>query len=205
MHHQDVQDKLRAEIEEVLGDINEVTADHLKEMKIIDAVIHESMRRYFQFGTELNIFTFCHCIIIGLQRVCTKDYKMPNTNITIPKGLNVNLVPKKEDCFENPEKFDLENFTESEKLNKFGFTGFGQGPRNCIGIDDKILIQQYFIIISFLGMRYALQTLKIAVIHTVRNFKLVKYDETTDEEKLFFSITTNGFKGGIKFKVENLD
>ena len=54
-------------------------------------------------------------------------------------------------------------------------------------------------------MRYALQTLKIAIIHTVRKFKLVKCDETTDEEKLFFSITSNGFKGGIKFKVENLD
>ena len=45
-------------------------------------------------------------------------------------------MPKKEDCFENPEKFDLENFTESESLNKFGFIGFGQGPRNCIGINN---------------------------------------------------------------------
>ena len=53
MHHQDVQDKLRAEIEEVLGDDEEVTADHLKEMKIIEVVIHESMRRYFPFGKEL--------------------------------------------------------------------------------------------------------------------------------------------------------
>jgi len=172
MHHQDVQDKLRAEIEEVLGDDEEVTADHLKEMKIIEVVIHESMRRYFPFA---------------IQRVCTKDYKIPDTNITIPKGLNINLVPKKEDCFENPEKFDLENFTESEGLNKFGFTGFGQGPRNCI------------------GMRYALQTLKIAIIHTVRKFKLVKCDVTTDKDELFFSIANNGFKGGIKFKVEKLD
>ena len=53
MHHQEVQEKLRAEIEEVLGDDEEVTADHLKEMKIIDVVIHESMRRYFQFGKKL--------------------------------------------------------------------------------------------------------------------------------------------------------
>ena len=43
-------------------------------------------------------------------------------------------MPKKEDCFENPDKFDLENFTESKTFNKFGFTGFGHGPRNCIGI-----------------------------------------------------------------------
>ena len=54
-------------------------------------------------------------------------------------------------------------------------------------------------------MRYALQTLKIAIIHTVRKFKLVKCDVTTDKDELFFSIANNGFKGGIKFKVEKLD
>ena len=53
-------------------------------------------------------------------------------------------------------------------------------------------------------MRYALQTLKLAIIHTVRTFKLVKCAETTDEDKLFFSIQKNGFVGGIKFKVEKI-
>ena len=53
-------------------------------------------------------------------------------------------------------------------------------------------------------MRYAYQTLKIAIVHTVRNFRLVKCSETTKEEDLSFSISENGFVGGIKFKVENL-
>ena len=57
----------------------------------------------------------------------------------------------------------------------------------------------------FEGMRYALQTLKIAIIHTVRKFKLVKCEETTDEDKLIFSLIKNGFVGGIKFKVEKLE
>ena len=55
-----------------------------------------------------------------------------------------------------------------------------------------------------LGMRYAYQTLKIAIIHTIRNFRLVKCSETTAEDGLNFSIQKNGF-GGIKFKVELLD
>ena len=38
-----------------------------------------------------------------------------------------------EECFANPDKFDPENFNESQFLNKVGFLGFGQGPRNCIG------------------------------------------------------------------------
>ena len=54
-------------------------------------------------------------------------------------------------------------------------------------------------------MRYALQTLKLAIIQTVRRFQLVKTEETTDEDKLFFAFAENGFRGGIKFKVENLD
>ena len=54
-------------------------------------------------------------------------------------------------------------------------------------------------------MRYAYQTLKIAIVHTIRNFRLVKCEETTKEDDLSFSINENGFVGGIKFKVESLN
>ena len=54
-------------------------------------------------------------------------------------------------------------------------------------------------------MRYAYQTLKIAMIHTVRNFRLLKCSETVKEEDLNFSIGTNGFVGGFKFKVEMIE
>ena len=54
-------------------------------------------------------------------------------------------------------------------------------------------------------MRYALQTLKLAIIETVQRFQLLKTEETTDEDKLFFAFAENGFRGGIKFRVENLD
>ena len=56
----------------------------------------------------------------------------------------------------------------------------------------------------YLGQRYAYQTLKIAIIHTVRNFRLLKCSETTKEEDLTFSLGENGFVGGFKFKVEDL-
>ena len=59
-------------------------------------------------------------------------------------------------------------------------------------------------ILLYLGQRYAYQTLKIAIIHTVRNFRLVKCSETTKEEDLTFSLGENGFVGGFKFKVEDL-
>ena len=58
--------------------------------------------------------------------------------------------PPGENCFKNqglqiiskqiifykkniPDKFDPDNFDPENNPNKFGFTGFGHGPRNCIG------------------------------------------------------------------------
>ena len=55
------------------------------------------------------------------------------------------------------------------------------------------------------GMRYAYQTLKIAIVHTIRNFRLLKCSETHAEDGLSFSVRSNGFVGGIKFKVEALE
>ena len=50
VHHPEVQEKLRQEIEEVIGDSEKITGDHLKDLKYTENVINECMRRYFQFG-----------------------------------------------------------------------------------------------------------------------------------------------------------
>ena len=98
--------------------------------------------------------------------------------------------------------FDPDNFVESDKFNKFGFIAFGQGPRNCIGIILFIFLIGYYNLNS--GMRYAMQTLKIAIISVVKNFKVVPSEESTPEDGLCFSLTKNGFAPGIKFKVEKV-
>ena len=69
---------------------------------------------------------------VAFQRICSKDYKIPDSNFTVPKGMIVNIEPRQELCFANPDKFDPDNFLE-DSYNKFGFLGFGQGPRHCIG------------------------------------------------------------------------
>ena len=52
MHHPEVQDRVRREISDVVGDEREedITADHLKELKYTDRVILECMRKYFTMG-----------------------------------------------------------------------------------------------------------------------------------------------------------
>ena len=60
IHHPEVQEKLRDEIEDVVGNSDVVTADHLKEMKILENIIYESIRRYFPIGKIKYFLNFKH-------------------------------------------------------------------------------------------------------------------------------------------------
>ena len=69
--------------------------------------------------------------------------------------------------FYNADEFDPENFDASNNPNQFSFLGFGQGPRNCI------------------GKRYAIISIKVALVGILRKFQVVKTENTKDEIKLF--------------------
>ena len=78
------------------------------------------------------------------ERVCTKDYKLPDSDVVVQKGRIVHVYfdhfvndPKN---YINPTQFDPENFNPENKPNKFAFMMFGQGPRACPG-KDKALIK----------------------------------------------------------------
>jgi cytochrome P450 len=51
------------------------------------------------------------------------------------------MIMKDERFFENPEKFDPENFSPEKKSERspYTFLAFGQGPRNCIGMRFALL------------------------------------------------------------------
>jgi len=168
-----IQERARQEIEEVIGDSETITADHLRDLKYLENVINESLRFY---GITKNT-----------QRICNKDYKIPDTDFTITKGMEVNVVSDcfANECFFNPDELDPDNFDANNNPNKFGFTGFGQGPRNCI------------------GMRYAYIALKLAIVRTITKFRVVKCEKTVD--KLQFDLSKNYFNGGIMFRMERLE
>lgn len=76
---------------------------------------------------------------IVLSRVSNKDYKVPDTDVVLPKGSEV-LIPvlglhKDPEYFPNPEKFDPDRFSLENKKTRPSCTylPFGEGPRNCIG------------------------------------------------------------------------
>jgi len=166
------QERVREEIEEVVGDSQDIKFEQLQDLKYTENFLYEASRFYG--------------LVNMLERVCTKDYRVPGTDFVIPEGMIVQVNSKsfRTACFYNAEEFDPDNFDPNNNPNKFGFTGFGQGPRNCI------------------GMRYAMVTMKLALVHTLRKFRVVNCDQTVDE--LTFDAIKNYFNGGVKFKVEEI-
>nr|CAD7420880.1 unnamed protein product [Timema poppensis] len=92
----------------------------------MDAVVDETLRKYPPVGS--------------LARFCTKDYKIPGTNINIDKETSV-IIPvyaihHDPRYYPEPEKFDPEWFSdENIKIRpKFTYLPFVEGPRICIGL-----------------------------------------------------------------------
>lgn len=73
----------------------------------------------------------------ALFRKSGDNFKVPNTSISIRKGMKVWIptlaIHYDEKFWPNPKKFDPERFTPVEvaKRHPFSFFPFGEGPRNC--------------------------------------------------------------------------
>ncbi|KAH8243739.1 hypothetical protein KR032_009910 [Drosophila birchii] len=101
-----------------------LTYDALAEMKYLDACVMESTRKY----PALPI----------LNRVCTQDYPVPDSDLVIKKGtpIVISLMGLHRDAehFPDPLSYQPERFMEGTKnYNQAAYLGFGDGPRHCIG------------------------------------------------------------------------
>nr|CAD7258875.1 unnamed protein product [Timema shepardi] len=78
--------------------------------------------------------------VSNLERLCTKEYVIPHTDVTVEKGTLV-MIPvyalhHDPDYFPDPEKFDPERFNQDNKNSfpQYAYLPFGEGPRICIGM-----------------------------------------------------------------------
>ncbi|CAL8110028.1 unnamed protein product [Orchesella dallaii] len=130
-----------------------ITYDGLLNMTYLDMFLNETLR-FFPPAPRT-------------ERICTKDYPVPGTNIMIEKGTLVAIpiypIQRDPNYFENPEKFEPERFTVDQKSsrNPYAFMPFGHGPRNCI------------------GMRFALTEVKAVIAKLVLTFQFGTCQKTT--------------------------
>ena len=105
-----VQEKLREEVDDLVKDDpdREITYEDLKDLKYVEQVLHEALRRHTPLG--------------ALQRSCTKDYKVPGTDLILKKGstvfVNAASIHNNPKHYANPDKFDPEHFSAEAKSNR---------------------------------------------------------------------------------------
>ena len=108
--NQDIQEKLQAEIDEAFennnGDMPEYSV--IQNLSYLDNVIHETLRM--------------HPPVEVITRVCTKDYKLPGTEVLIKKGemimINIIGIHFDEAVYPYPHKFNPENFSKEAKSKR---------------------------------------------------------------------------------------
>ncbi|KAF5308788.1 hypothetical protein FQR65_LT06021 [Abscondita terminalis] len=147
-----VQRKLRTEINEIIGQYKELNYECLQSMTYLSMVIDETLRKYPVVGS--------------INRVCTEDYKLPNSTLTLSKGIPIFIsilaLHNDPQFYPNPQVFDPERFSVDNKkfITPYTYLPFGEGPRNCI------------------GTRFALLTLKIGLVDIISNFEITSCLDT---------------------------
>ena len=107
--NQDVQDKFRKEVDELVGDSErELTYDDLRAMTYLDQIISETLR--------------FHTPVAMLQRAVEKDYKVPGHNLVLKKDMavwiNVMSLHRNPKRYPNPEIFNPDNFSKEAKAER---------------------------------------------------------------------------------------
>ncbi|KAF5286959.1 hypothetical protein FQR65_LT12418 [Abscondita terminalis] len=168
--HPHLQDKVKAEIAEVLSRYGSVTYEAINNFKYLDQVINETLRKYPPLST--------------LRRVCIKDYKIPGTDITIDKGTSV-MIPTlglhyDTDVYPNPNSFDPDRFSDESKKNRhsFMYLPFGAGPKTCLGI------------------RFGFTQIKVGLALLLKEYQFRVNEKTKtpleyETDKLFFVVKNN--------------
>ena len=174
--HQDFQETLFEEIETAKKEADGLSYDTIQSLPYLDAVIHETLRK--------------DPVIAMLERPCTKEYKLPNTDLVIKKGDLIRLnnigICFDPDIFPNPEEWNPDNFSKENRANRnpYSFIAFSLGPRNC------------------LAMRFALFEMKVAISHLVSKFKILPTNKTCKEIEVDPKSPLGAAKGGLWIKFE---
>ncbi|KAK4887308.1 hypothetical protein RN001_003579 [Aquatica leii] len=128
----DVQNKLRAEIDETMARCNgELTFETVMNVKYLEMVIEETLRIWSP--------------AVFMDRLCVKTFTIQPVNpdekpLTLHPGDNIWLpiagLHHDSKYYDNPERFDPERFSDENKSKRhpFSYMPFGGGPRTCIVI-----------------------------------------------------------------------
>ncbi|CAH0382195.1 unnamed protein product [Bemisia tabaci] len=178
--HQEVQEKLYAEMEDIFGDDSRPpTYEDLQRMTYTECVIKETMRLY----PSLPV----------IVRQAEKDTILSDKT-TVPKGCAVGYfvfgLHRDPKYYEDPEKFIPERFLpeNSNKRHPYSFIPFSAGMRNC------------------LGLKYAMLQMKTVISTLVRDYKFFPSERMPSMDSVdleFYTVLRP--KSGLWVRLERRD
>ncbi|XP_017785219.1 PREDICTED: cytochrome P450 6k1-like [Nicrophorus vespilloides] len=158
--NEEIQDKLRFEVVDALkkeADGN-FGYENIANLSYLSKVMSEAARKY--------------PTLPFLERICVKDYQIPETDIVLDKGtkcqfstLGIHYDPE---YFPNPDIFDPERFSPEgiQSRPAYVYMPFGHGPHNCI------------------GKRFGLLTAKMCIAQILIKFQIKPTESTPTKIKL---------------------
>ncbi|XP_046646973.1 cytochrome P450 3A24-like [Daphnia pulicaria] len=161
----EVQERLYEEVMRKHEQFGEVNHEMILDFPYVDHVIHEVLRMYPP--------------AVRVERVCNKE--VTYNGVRIKKGIVVTVpafaLHYDEEYYPDPYRFNPDRWDpESEiKPSPYVFMPFGMGPRNCV------------------GMRFAMEEMKIALCTLVKNFRFFPVAETPEEMQF-----EDGFLGVVQ-------
>jgi cytochrome P450 len=143
-HNPDTQERLHAELNDVL-DGEQPTAADLPELDYTEQVVDEAMRLY------PPVWTFF--------REPTEDIEIGG--YTIPEGSVVSLpqwiVHRDDRWYDNPPDFRPERWNDDGDRPEYAYYPFGGGPRHCIGMRFARMEAQ--LIVATVAQSYAVESI----------------------------------------------
>ncbi|NP_001351940.1 cytochrome P450 6A1-like [Stomoxys calcitrans] len=154
----EIQDRLRHEVMQAFEKDEAITYETVMQIPYLNQVLSESLRKY-------PIGSF-------VTRRALNDYTIPGyPKYSVEKGttffVSILGIHHDPELYPNPEKFDPERFSPElvKQRESVEFLGFGDGPRNCIGM-------RFGQMQSRLGLAYIIKHYRFSVCpQTERNLK----------------------------------
>ena len=152
--HPQIQQKCYDEIQDVISNKNVINHETISELHYLEACIKENLRLFPP--------------IIRNQRYCNRDTEVEG--LKIKKGMAI-VVPiyvlhKNPEIYgENVYQFEPERFlndASKEQIDNHLFHSFGGGPKIC------------------LGMRFAMEEMKITLAKLIRNYEIIEASNITN-------------------------
>ncbi|XP_068629641.1 cytochrome P450 6B2-like [Battus philenor] len=146
-YHPEVQRKVQNEIDRVLLKYDKLCYGAISELIYLKQTVKESLRILPPGGY--------------VSRVCTKEYTLPGTDVTIDPGVKI-IIPIQafhmdEKYYDNPDEFKPERFESDavKQRHNYVYLPFGDGPRKCIAA--RLALMQSMAAITALLQKFSVK------------------------------------------------